>query len=329
MTPDTTDETEIETTDASLTIRRTFDAPRERVWRAFTDPDELSQWWGPANWTLSVSEMDFREGGVWHFCMQGPDSEESWGKVVYEELVEPERIVATDLFADEEGDRVADTPKLSFTFEFADRDGATELTLTHEGFPTAEMIEGAEIGWTGSFDELETHLEGLMTDSETVGGDAFDPSEYDVTITRTFEAPREAVWDAWTDPEQVAEWWGPTDFTVPRCEMDVRPGGAFRIDMEAPDGTVYPSDGRFEAVDEPERLVLVDGAVEDDDGNYQFEVRQTVTFVDLNGTTELTLEAAVLEATPEVAKYLEGMEEGWNQSFEKLDDFVALSGGDL
>lgn len=150
----------------------------------------------------------------------------------------------------------------------------------------------------------------------------FDPSAYDVTIERTFDAPRAAVWAAWTDPEQLAEWWGPTDFTVPRCELDVRPGGEVRIDMEGPDGTVYPSEGVFDAVEEPERLVLVAEAGQTDDGTDRFEVRQTVTFEERGGETLLTLEAEVLEATPGAAEHLAGMAEGWSQSLEKLDAFV-------
>lgn len=155
----------------------------------------------------------------------------------------------------------------------------------------------------------------------------FDPTEYNTTMQRTFDAPRERVWNAWTDPERVKQWWGPEGFTVPRCELDVRPGGALRIDMEGPDGTVYPSEGVLEEVVEPEKLVLVDAAGEDDDGNYQFEVRQTVTFEERDERTLLTLEAEVLEATPEAAEHLEGMEEGWSQSLEKLEHMLASAGG--
>ncbi|WP_101295976.1 SRPBCC family protein [Halegenticoccus soli] len=150
----------------------------------------------------------------------------------------------------------------------------------------------------------------------------FDPSDYDVTIVRTFDAPRERVWEAWTDPAQVAQWWGPEGFTVPRCELDVRPGGTFHIDMEAPDGTVFPSRGVFDEVIEPEQLVLVAGAVEDDDGSYMMEVRQTVTFEERDGRTTLTLEATVMEASPDAAEQLKGMEEGWSQTLDKLEAFV-------
>ena len=67
--------------------------------------------------------------------------------------------------------------------------------------------------------------------------------ERDLVLIRIFDAPRERVWKAWTDPRQVAQWWGPAGFTNPRCEVDVRPGGVLRIDMRGPDGTVYPMAG--------------------------------------------------------------------------------------
>ncbi|WP_331236385.1 SRPBCC family protein [Natronorarus salvus] len=158
------------------------------------------------------------------------------------------------------------------------------------------------------------------TDSE------FDPSEYDLTIERTFDAPRDAVWAAWTDPEEVAEWWGPEGFTVPRCEMDVRSGGTYRIDMRAPDGTIYPDEGEFHEVVEPDRLVFTSRAFEDDDGSYGLEVDNTVTLVERDGRTTLTLEAEVVRATDEVRGALSGMEEGWNGSFEKLAESIAASG---
>lgn len=169
-----------------------------------------------------------------------------------------------------------------------------------------------------------------MTEHETTDEiasepDGFEPSEYSLTIERPFDAPRERVWEAWTDPEHVEQWWGPEGFTVPHCEMDVRPGGTFRIDMQAPDGTIYPNTGEFHEVVEPERLAVTSRAFEDADGNAQLEVRQTVTFADRDGTTELTLEADVRRATPEVADALNGMEQGWSQSLDKLADFVSQS----
>ena len=107
-------------------------------------------------------------------------------------------------------------------------------------------------------------------------------------------------------------------FTVPLCEMDVRPGGAYLIQMRAPDGAIYPTSGVFEEIVAPERLVFTSGAFEDQQGNMQLEARNTLTFTEQDGKTTLTLKAVVLRSTPEVAGALAGMEEGWNQSFDRL-----------
>ncbi len=149
-------------------------------------------------------------------------------------------------------------------------------------------------------------------------------AERDLVITRVFDAPREIVFKAWTDPEHVAQWWGPKGFTNPVCELDVRPGGAIRIDMRGPDGVVYPMKGIFREILEPERLVVTTSAFEDEDGNPQLEVLNTVTFAEHGGgKTKLTLQAVVVKSAPEVAAALEGMEEGWNQSLDRLADYLA------
>src|SRR5680860_496485 len=83
----------------------------------------------------------------------------------------------------------------------------------------------------------------------------------DLTITRVFDAPRDLVYKAWTDPALMTRWFGPKDFTNPVCELDVRPGGAILIHMQGPDGTVYPMTGEFQEVVPPERLVFTSSAV--------------------------------------------------------------------
>lgn len=150
----------------------------------------------------------------------------------------------------------------------------------------------------------------------------FDPGEYNTTIRRTFDAPRECVWAAWIDPEHVAEWWGPEGFTVPHCEIDARPGGTYHVDMKAPDGTIYPDLGEILEIEEPERLVLLNRAFKNEDGTYQLESRNTIIFEDDGDQTHLTLEAEVVTASLEVAVHLEGMELGWTGSFEKLAGYL-------
>jgi uncharacterized protein YndB with AHSA1/START domain len=144
----------------------------------------------------------------------------------------------------------------------------------------------------------------------------------ELIITRILDAPRQLVFKAWTDPKHVAQWWGPQGFTNPVCELDVRPGGAIRIDMRGPDGVVYPMKGVFRDIVEPERIVMTTTAFEDD-GNPQLEALITVTFVEHEGKTTLTLHAVVVRATPAVDGALAGMEEGWNQSLDRLADLLA------
>jgi uncharacterized protein YndB with AHSA1/START domain len=143
-------------------------------------------------------------------------------------------------------------------------------------------------------------------------------SPKELVITRLFDAPRELVFKAWTEPERVAQWWGPHGFTSPVCELDVRPGGAMLIHMRGPDGDVYPMRGVFHEIVAPERLVFTTRTLEDKAGNPQLEVLHTITFTDLGGKTRLTLQARVVKSTPEVAGVLAGMEEGWVQALERL-----------
>src|SRR5579864_2222874 len=85
---------------------------------------------------------------------------------------------------------------------------------------------------------------------------ASDKLQGELVITRVFHAPPEVVFKAWTDPKQMAQWWGPHKFTNPVCEMDVRPGGAWRIVMRGPDGSLHPAKGVYREIVEPERLVM-------------------------------------------------------------------------
>jgi uncharacterized protein YndB with AHSA1/START domain len=143
----------------------------------------------------------------------------------------------------------------------------------------------------------------------------------DLVLTRVFDAPLERVWKAWTDPRQLAQWWGPAGFTNPVCDIDVRAGGAIRIDMRGPDGTVYPMTGVFREVVAPEQLVFTSSAL-DQDGKPLFEILNTVSFAARNGKTTLTVSARVLSKTAGADRYLSGMEQGWSQSLVRLRDVL-------
>jgi uncharacterized protein YndB with AHSA1/START domain len=148
-----------------------------------------------------------------------------------------------------------------------------------------------------------------------------------VRISRVFDAPRELVYQAWTDPKHMARWWGPHHFTNPTCKMDVRAGGAIRIDMRGPDGSLFPMTGVFREVVKNEKLVFTSYAFQGSpDGEPGIESLSTVTFADQGKKTLLNWEEKVISYRPDFMRALAGMEEGMNQSLERL--FTYLSGGE-
>ncbi len=146
----------------------------------------------------------------------------------------------------------------------------------------------------------------------------------ELTLIRVFNAPRDLVFKAWTDPELVAKWWGPKSFTNPVCEFDARPGGKIRIDMRAPNGTVHPMTGAVLEVVDGERLVFTSVA-DDRDGNTLIEGHTIVTFEDLGEKTKVTVQASAVAIAPIAVEMLKGMEAGWTQSLEKLEAIVSES----
>ena len=150
-----------------LVITRVFDAPREHVWKAWTDPEQIEKWWGPEHFTAPSVENDLTVGGRYVYCMRGPDGQDFWSTGVYREIVPMERIVATDSFADADGNVVPashygmseDIPlEMEVTATFEDEDGKTKLTLRHVGLPAGFMSEQAEVGWNQSLDKLAESL---------------------------------------------------------------------------------------------------------------------------------------------------------------------------
>ena len=150
-----------------LVITRTFDAPRELVWQAWTETERLVRWWGPKGFTAPVCTIDFRVGGKYLNCMRSPEGQDFWSTGVYREIVAPERIVCSDSFADEAGNVVSaahygmdpDFPlELQITVTLAEDAGKTRMTLRHVGIPPGTMREMCEAGWNESFDKLADSL---------------------------------------------------------------------------------------------------------------------------------------------------------------------------
>ncbi len=134
----------------------------------------------------------------------------------------------------------------------------------------------------------------------------------DLVITRVFNAPRRLVFEAWTTAEHVSRWFAPSPLTMPSCELDFRPGGAFRFVMRAPDGTEYPFEGVFREIVVPDRIVFT-GAVHE--GNATVT---TITFAEHDGKTTLTMcQTFTFESAA-----TRGAKQGWTMTFDQLGEHV-------
>jgi uncharacterized protein YndB with AHSA1/START domain len=299
-----------DTTDRELIFTRVFDAPRELVFKAWTDPRHLVQWWGPNGFTTSVYEMDVRPGGVWRLTMRGPDGIEYKNRLVFLEVVKPERLVYKH-----EPETGSEPVSYETTVTFAEEGAKTRVAMRML-FPSAAARKhvvtkyNAIEGGKQTLGKLADYVEKMAA-----GADTQIP---ELVITRVFDAPRALVFKAWTEPERLKRWWGPNGFTNAVCELDPRPGGTVRIHMRAPDGTVYPNEGSLQEFIPPERLALAMG-VKDEKGNIILEGVTTVTFTEQAGKTTLVLRVHITRATIEVAAmHLSGMENGWNQTLDHL-----------
>lgn len=142
-----------------------------------------------------------------------------------------------------------------------------------------------------------------------------------LNIQRTLQAPRQAVWDAWTQPEQFKQWFMPAPYSVADCELDVRPGGNLRVDTQAPDGSIQPMTGEYKVVEEPSKLVMT-GAPLGPDGEKLFEVQHTLVLTETDGQTTMEITSEVLSAGPDAEPYLSGMGPGLNQALDQLISMV-------
>lgn len=139
--------------DRELVITRVFDAPRDLVWKAWTE--DMSKWSAPRGFTVPVSEGDVRPGGKWRAMMKSPDGKELWLGGEYHEVVPPERLVFTHAWDNQHGQPGDES---LVTVELADIGGKTEMTFRQSGFTSIESRDGHKDGWAQCFDILDELL---------------------------------------------------------------------------------------------------------------------------------------------------------------------------
>lgn len=305
-----------------IAITRVYDAPVQLVWDAWTDPEQVAQWWGPRGFTLTTHSKDLRPGGSWVYTMHGPDGVDYPNMTRYIEVEPCSRLVY------DHGANDHQPPMFRVTVAFTDVAGKTRMDMRMT-FPTPEAAREAKkfirkAGGNSTWDRLAEYLE-----EETSGRDVF-------VINHTFDAPIDLVFEMWTDPRHLARWLPPRGFTMRFIEPDLREGGVTFWSMT--DGGEITFHGRSEylEIDRPRRLVYTQWFCDERKNVSRHPLMPTwpermLTNVELASEspdrTRVTVKWEIHgDATPaEVAEFDNekgGMTQGWTGSFEKLETIL-------
>ncbi|MBI3775269.1 MAG: SRPBCC domain-containing protein [Gammaproteobacteria bacterium] len=316
------------TEDREIVITRILNAPRELVWEVWTNPKHVVNWWGPNGFTTTIEKMDVRPGGVWKHVMHGPDGTSYPNSSVFKEVVKPERLV----FSHGGGKQGGPGAHFIATWTFEAQGGKTRVTMRGV-FDTAadrDMVVkqyNALEGGTQTLGRLADYLANLP---------AAEMEDRDFVITRTFSAPRELVYQAFTDPKRMQQWWGPQGFTVFFSKMDLRPGGFYHYGMKGPDGNTVWGKFVYREIAAPKRLVFIN-SFSDEAGNitrhpmspaWPLELLSTVNFDEQDTGTVLTIRWSLLPtATAEERRIFNAtrasMQQGWTGTLDQLGAYLA------
>lgn len=309
--------------DRVISATRVYDAPRDLVWKMWTDPAHIAQWWGPDGFTNTIHEMDVRPGGMWRFVMHGPDGTDYPNKITYLEIVKPERLVYQH-----GGEKEFEAVNFQVTVTFEEQGGKAKLSM-RSVFPSAAARDHVVKNY-GAIEGMHQHL-GRLGDILT----SITSGQKPFVITRVVDAPRDLVWKAWTERERLMQWFGPKGFTMSTATLDFRPGGVFHFCLRSPDGQEMWGKFAYREIVAPERIVYVHSFSDEKGGvthhpmspTWPLETLSTTTFTELNGKTTITIRWIPLNPTEaERATFSAGhdsMRQGWTGTLDQLAEYLA------
>jgi uncharacterized protein YndB with AHSA1/START domain len=324
------------TSDREIVLTREVDAPRELVWKVWTNAEHLASWWGPTGFTIRTSSFDVRPGGRWRFVMIGPDGREYENLITYSEVSEPARLVY------KHGGEVDLEPvQFSVTIDFEELPGSkprTRVTM-RSIFPSAKARDHVvrEYGAIEGGKQTLARLAELVAGLANQGSAAAKPASKPFELRRVVRAPRDLVFRVWTDPAHLEKWFGPQGCTLSVRAFELRPGGRFLYRMEF-GGDVHFAKWTFREIQAPEKLVFV-LAFTDEQGTeipapffpvWPLRWLSTITFEEHAGIgrgTVVTVRSTPLDATAEeeraFAENHGSMQQGWSGTFDKLEEHLA------
>lgn len=317
---------EQDTSDREIVLTRVLDAPRELVWKAWTESEHLARWWAPKGCSTPFCTVDLRPGGRFHYCMRMPDGSEVWGIGVYREVVEPERIVYTDSFSDEKGNPVPPScygmseshpAETVVTVTFDEHQGNTTVTLHHSIPESVEEREGTEQGWKEMLERLAENLQGGKMSAQKT------KPAFELVLERVIDASRARVFEAWTKPEQMTQWFAPKPFTLTIDKMDFRPGGRFSMAMRGPNGDDFPFTGTYREIVPPAKLSWT-GEFSSGPAD---QISTVVTFEEQGQKTKVHVRQTFHVMTPEIEDASKGAKQGWTMTLDQLAGFCSRQAG--
>jgi uncharacterized protein YndB with AHSA1/START domain len=310
------------TTSNEIRITRIYDAPIQAVWDAWTDPEQVAQWWGPRGFTLTTHSKDLKPGGNWNYTMHGPDGIDYPNKTYYLEVEKYSKLVY------DHGGNDDRPPLFRVTVLFSKIDGKTKMDMSMT-LPTPEAADETrkfikKAGGDSTWDRLAEYLE-----KESSGKEKF-------VINRSFDAPLEVMFEMWTNPKHFSQWLPPTGFNMQFIKADIQPGGSALYVMTGNGDIKMYGRAEYLKIEKPDCIVYTQQFCDEKGkvsrhpmsptwpetmlttvkltGEGPNRTRVTVTWEPHGTTTHEELETFI--------KSKGGMTQGWTGSFDKLDAYL-------
>jgi len=291
----------------TIELSRLIDAPRTRVFEAWTTPEHLASWWGPMGFDTSTSVFEFRVGGIWRFVMHGPDGRDYDNEIAFDAIAPNERIAYRHSGENPEPVRFVTVAS------FAEEAGKTRVTLTMEFESVEECARvkrdvGAEEGGRQTLARLAAHTS--------------QGSAYDLVIRRELDAPVELVWRCWTEADLLALWWAPDPVRTEVHALDPWPGGALAFSMTLPDGRVERGDGVFLEVAPNRRIAFTDALQAGWRPSTSPFITAVATMAEHDGRTRYVVRVFHRSAEDRDRHEAMGFFEGWNTCITQMEQLA-------
>ncbi|MGL4490200.1 MAG: SRPBCC domain-containing protein [Rhizobiaceae bacterium] len=311
----------------TIEVSRLINAPRDLVFKMFTEAKHIDAWWGPNGFRNETHEMNFFVGGIWRYTMHGPDGKD-WPNWIKYKVIKPPELMVYD-----HGEEIGGPAHFEGNITFEVQGEMTFVTLRLL-FPSAEIRDatikfGAVEGGEQTLARLENHVAAQEQAPIILEDRPF-------VISRTFDAPRQLVFDCFTKPEHMQKWWGPKGVKIVKSSMDLRPGGMYHYGMQAGDAPIMWGRQVYREITPPSHIVLINSFSDENGGltrhpgapSWPIELYSTFTFEELEKKkTKLTIRWELMEnATSEEREtFLSGfdsMNMGWGGTLDQLGDYL-------